>query len=61
MLDEIEADLAEVKVSAAEKWRLHQRVELVRRMLSPMEPRSEPEPGYGLPHPPVGPRQSEKG
>jgi hypothetical protein len=61
MLEKIETELADVKVSAVEKWRLRQRAGLVRRLLSPAEPRSEPEPGYGLPHPPVGPRQSEKG
>jgi hypothetical protein len=34
MLDEIEADLAEVKVSAAEKWRLRQRAEMVSGLLT---------------------------
>jgi hypothetical protein len=34
MLEQIEADLADVKVSAAEKWRLRQRAEMVRGLLS---------------------------
>jgi hypothetical protein len=35
MLQQIEVELADVKVSAAEKWRLRQRAELVRRLLAP--------------------------
>jgi hypothetical protein len=42
ILDEIEADLTEVKVSTAEKWRLRQRAGLVRRLLSLAEPRVNP-------------------
>jgi hypothetical protein len=61
VLEQIEAELADVKMSAVEKWRFRQRAGLVRRLLSPAQSRSEPEPDYGLPHPPVGPRQSEKG
>ena len=34
MLEQIEADLADMKVSAAEKWRLRQRAELIRGLLS---------------------------
>jgi hypothetical protein len=34
MLDEIEAELADMKVNAAEKWRLRRRAELVRRLLT---------------------------
>jgi hypothetical protein len=34
MLETIEAELADVKVSAAEKWRLLQRAELARGSLS---------------------------
>jgi hypothetical protein len=35
MLQQIEAELADVKVSAAEKWRLRQRAELMRGLLTP--------------------------
>jgi hypothetical protein len=35
MLETIEADLADVKVSAAERWRLRQRAELMRGLLTP--------------------------
>jgi hypothetical protein len=35
MLETIEAELADVKVSAAEKWRLRQRAELVRGLITP--------------------------
>jgi hypothetical protein len=35
MLDEIKAALADAKVGAAEKSRLHQRAELVRSLLTP--------------------------
>jgi hypothetical protein len=35
MLETIEAELADVKVSAAEKWRLRQRAELMRGLLTP--------------------------
>jgi hypothetical protein len=35
MLETIETDLADVKVSAADRWRLRQRVELVRGLLTP--------------------------
>jgi hypothetical protein len=35
MLEQIEAELANVKVSAAEKWRLRQRAEMVRGLLKP--------------------------
>jgi hypothetical protein len=34
MLEKIETELADAKVSAAAKWRLRQRAELVRRLLS---------------------------
>jgi hypothetical protein len=34
MLEQIEASLTDVKASAAEKWRLRQRAELVRRLLT---------------------------
>jgi hypothetical protein len=33
MLEQIEAELADVKVSAVEKWRLRQRAELMRGLL----------------------------
>jgi hypothetical protein len=33
MLETIEAELADMKVNAAEKWRLRQRAELVRGLL----------------------------
>jgi hypothetical protein len=54
------ASLCHVAAAPAEKWRLGQRAGLVRRLLSPAEPRSEPEQAMD-PHPPVGPRQSAKG
>ena len=34
MLEKIEAELADMKVNAAEKWRLRQRAELVRGLLT---------------------------
>jgi hypothetical protein len=34
MLEQIEAELADVKVSAVEKWRLRQHAGLVRRLLT---------------------------
>jgi len=52
MLEQIEAELADVKVSAVEMWRLRQRVGLVCRLLSLAEPRSEPEQAMDYPiHP----------
>jgi hypothetical protein len=38
MLEKIETELADVKVSAAEKWRLRHRAELVTAGLSPTPP-----------------------
>ena len=35
MLEKIEAELANVKVSAVEKWRLRRRAELMRELLKP--------------------------
>jgi hypothetical protein len=35
MLEQIEADLADVKVSAVEKWGVRQRAELTRGLLAP--------------------------
>jgi hypothetical protein len=47
MLEQIEVDLADGKVSAAEKWRLRQRAELVRGLLTPSAQRRGPS-GLGL-------------
>jgi hypothetical protein len=38
MLEKIEIDLANEKLGAAEKWRLRQRAELMRRLLTPGRP-----------------------
>jgi hypothetical protein len=38
MLETIDADLADAKVSAAEKWRLRQRAELIRGLITPVLP-----------------------
>jgi hypothetical protein len=42
MLETIEAELADMKVNAAEKWRLRQRAELVRGLLAPSGPPNPP-------------------
>jgi hypothetical protein len=48
-VEQIETELADVKARAAEKWRVRQRVGLVRRLLSLAEPRSEPEQAMDYP------------